>query len=111
RSRIVLPADFEQRYSDVEQTLILAHEAMHARRLDGWWCLLGRVVAAGFWLHPLARWALSALRHDQELACDAAVLRDHGAQRRSYAQAMLTAQSAAIALAVGCPWSPRHPVT
>jgi len=111
RSRIVLPADFEQRYSDVEQTLILAHEAMHARRRDGWWCLLGRIVAAGFWFHPLAWWALSALRHDQELACDAAVLRDHGAQRRSYAQAMLKTQSAAIALPVGCTWSLRHPVT
>ena len=111
RSRIVLPADFEQRYSDVEQALILAHEAMHARRRDGWWCLLGRTVAAGFWFHPLAWWALSALRHDQELACDAAVLREHGAQRRSYANAMLKTQSAAIALPVGCPWSPRHPVT
>ena len=111
QSQIVLPADFEQRYSHAEQALILAHEAMHARRGDAWWCLLGRIFAAGFWFHPLAWWALSALRHDQELACDAAVLREHGAQRRSYANAMLKTQSAAIALPVGCPWSPRHPVT
>lgn len=111
RSCIVLPADFEQRYSGMEQALILAHEAMHVRRRDGWWCLLGRIFAAGFWFHPLAWWALSALRHDQELACDAAVLRERGAQRRSYAQAMLKTQSAALALPVGCPWSPRHPVT
>lgn len=111
RSRIILPADFEQRYSDVEQVLILAHETMHARRHDGWWCLLGRIFAAVFWFHPLAWWALFALRHDQELACDAAVLHEHGAKRRSYAQAMLKTQSAAMALPVGCPWSPRHPVT
>ncbi|HTH68523.1 MAG TPA: M56 family metallopeptidase [Rhodanobacter sp.] len=111
RSRIVLPADFERRYDAVEQALILAHEATHARRGDGWWCLLGQFVAAIFWFHPLGWWALAALRHDQELACDAAVLREHGAQRRSYANAMLKTQSAAFALPVGCPWSPRHPVT
>jgi beta-lactamase regulating signal transducer with metallopeptidase domain len=111
RSRIVLPADFEQRYDATEQTLILAHEVAHARRGDGWWCLLARILAALCWFHPLAWWALAALRHDQELACDAAVLREHGARRRSYANAMLKTQSAAFALPVGCPWSPRHPIT
>jgi len=111
RSRIVLPADFEQRYDATEQTLILAHEVAHARRGDGWWCLLARILAALCWFHPLAWWALAALRHDQELACDAAVLREHGARRRSYANAMLKTQSAAFALPVGCTWSPRHPLT
>src|SRR6185312_1214015 len=89
RSRIVLPADFECRYDPTEQMLILAHETTHARRRDGWWCLLAQLVVALFWFHPLAWWALAALRHDQELACDAAVLRAHGTQRRSYANAML----------------------
>jgi beta-lactamase regulating signal transducer with metallopeptidase domain len=111
RTRVVLPADFEQRYSPAEQSLILAHEAMHARRCDGWWCLFGRLFTAAFWFHPLAWWALATMRQDQELACDAAVMRERGAQRRSYAQAMLKTQSAAMALPVGCPWSPRHPVT
>jgi hypothetical protein len=111
RSRIVLPADYEQRYDAIEQALILAHEVAHARRGDGWWCLLARILAALFWFHPLAWWALAALRHDQELACDAAVLREHGAQRRSYANAMLKTQSSAFALPVGCAWSPRHPLT
>ncbi len=109
--RIVLPADFEHRYDDAERALIIAHEAMHARRRDGWWCLVARSVAALFWFHPLAWWALGALRHDQELACDAAVLREHGRQRRSYANAMLKTQSAQLALPVGCSWSPRHPLT
>jgi beta-lactamase regulating signal transducer with metallopeptidase domain len=111
RIRIVLPADFECRYDPVERALILAHETMHARRRDGLWCLLAQPVVALFWFHPLAWWALSALRQDQELACDAAVLREHGAQRRSYAHAMLKTQSALFALPVGCPWSPRHPLT
>ena len=111
RARIVLPADFDTRYDAAERALILAHEATHARRGDGWWCLCAQIVAAVFWFHPLAWWALAALRHDQELACDAAVLREHGAQRRSYAHAMLKTQSAAFALPVGCSWSPRHPIT
>ena len=111
RTRIVLPADFERRYDATERALILAHEVMHARRRDGSWCLLAQIVVAMFWFHPLAWWALGALRHDQELACDAAVLREHGAQRRSYANAMLKTQSALFALPVGCPWSPRHPLT
>jgi hypothetical protein len=64
-----------------------------------------------FWFHPLAWWALAALRHDQELACDAAVLREHGGQRRRYANAMLKTQSAVLALPVGCAWFPRHPLT
>jgi len=109
-SRIVLPADFDQRYDPTEQALILAHEDAHARRGDGWWCLFMQLLAALFWCHPLAWWALAALRHDQELACDAAVLREHGTQRRSYANAMLKTQSAASALPVGCTWSPRHPL-
>ena len=111
RGRIVLPADFECRYDAIEQQLILAHETTHARRHDGLWCLLAQLAAALFWFHPLAWWALVALRHDQELACDAAVLREHGAQRRSYANAMLKTQPAMFVLPVGCPWSPRHPVT
>ena len=111
RSRIVLPADFRERYDADEQVLVLAHESAHARRGDGWWCLFAQLLAALLWCHPLAWWALAALRHDQELACDAAVLREHGAQRRSYANAMLKTQSAAFALPVGCTWSPRHPLT
>lgn len=111
RSRIVLPADFHERYEAAEQALILAHESAHARRGDDWWCLVAQLLAALFWCHPLAWWALAALRHDQELACDAVVLREHGTQRRSYANAMLKTQSAALALPVGCSWSPRHPLT
>ncbi|MEO8809209.1 MAG: M56 family metallopeptidase [Rhodanobacter sp.] len=111
RCRIVLPCDFEHRYDNIEQTLILAHETAHARRRDGWWCLCAQIVAAIFWFHPLAWWAISALRHDQELACDAAVLRQHPAHNHSYAHAMLKTQTALFALPVGCPWSPRHPLT
>jgi beta-lactamase regulating signal transducer with metallopeptidase domain len=110
RPRIVLPGDFEQRYDATEQALILAHEASHASRRDGWWCLAAQAMACLFWFHPLVWWALPAFRHDQELACDAAVMRKHAGQRRRYALAMLKTQGAIDALPVGCAWSPRHPV-
>lgn len=111
RPCIVVPQDFDERYNDDERVLILAHEIMHARRRDGWWCLAAQFVSAVFWFHPLAWWALPALRRDQELACDAGVLRENRSKRSSYANAMLKTQSAAFALPVGCAWSPRHPLT
>jgi len=111
RPRIVVPADFTERYARDEQALILAHEAMHARRRDGWWSLLAQLLASLLWFHPLAWWALSALRQDQELACDAAVLREHNDRRRSYAQAMLKTPAAGQALPFGCSWMSRHPLT
>lgn len=111
RIRIVVPADFETRYNPAERELILAHERMHANRRDGLWCLLAQVTLAAFWFNPLAWWALGALRHDQELACDAAVLREHPGKRRVYAHAMLKTQPTVHRLPVGCSWSPRHPIT
>lgn len=110
RPRIVIPADFEQRYSPAERALILAHETMHARRGDTWWILLARIGTAACWFHPLAWLALRTLRRDMELACDAAVMREHGGQRRTYANAMLKTQSAAMALPLGCSWLPHHPL-
>lgn len=110
RPQIVVPADFAQRYDADEQALVLAHEAMHARRRDGWWCLLAQLCVSLCWFHPLAWWALGALRRDQELACDAAVLREHSGCRRSYVQAMLKTPPAHL-LAVGCSWSSHHPLT
>ncbi|HTV85626.1 MAG TPA: M56 family metallopeptidase [Dyella sp.] len=111
RPCIVLPSDFDQRYDVAERTLILAHESMHARRRDGWWSLCAQIVLALFWFHPLAWLGWGAFRHDQELACDAAVMGRHGHLRRSYANAMLKTQSATLQLPIGCSWSPRHPIT
>lgn len=111
RPCIVLPADFDQRYEPGERALILSHEATHARRGDGWWCLAGQIVASIFWFHPMAWWALRALRHDLELACDAAVLEATDTPRALYARTMLKTQVTGVLLPVGCSWSSRHPIT
>lgn len=109
RPRLVLPCDFEERYDAHERALILAHEAMHARRRDGLIGAIATALHALFWFNPLAWWALRRLRRDQELACDAAVLRERPRARRSYANAMLKAQFAGAALPAGSFW-PGHPI-
>lgn len=111
RPRIVVPSDFDNRFDGNERAMILAHEGMHARRGDSYWNLLAMMVVGIFWFHPLAWWALSAFRRDQELACDAGVLRSQKGKRRCYANAMLKTQSAVSLLPVGCAWSPGHPLT
>lgn len=109
RPRLVLPRDFELRYDAHERVLILAHEAMHARRRDGLVGAIATLLHALFWFNPLAWWALRRLRRDQELACDAAVLRERPRARRNYANAMLKAQFAGMALPAGSFW-PGHPI-
>lgn len=110
RPRIVVPMDFEARYTEEERVLVLAHEVMHARRRDGLWSLVAQLLASLFWFHPLTWWALGALRHDQELACDAAVLRAHPGCWRRYADALLKVSAEVPALPVGCSWSSPHPL-
>jgi beta-lactamase regulating signal transducer with metallopeptidase domain len=110
RPTIVLPADFTQRYSDQEQGLILAHERAHARRRDPLHNALCALLQCLFWFHPLMHLAARRFRQDQELACDAAVLRQHPGQRRSYAEALLKTQLATQATPIYCQWQSIHPL-
>jgi beta-lactamase regulating signal transducer with metallopeptidase domain len=95
RPRIVLPADFAERYTPEEQAAILAHERTHRRRGDLWWNLVAAVMRCAFWFHPLASLAQRRFLADQELACDSAVLRTRRHSARSYAEALLKTQSGA----------------
>jgi beta-lactamase regulating signal transducer with metallopeptidase domain len=94
RRRIVVPSDFEHRYSAEERALALDHEAVHHRRLDLWWNHLGLLILALNWFNPVAWLAFRAFRADQELACDAAVAAkaDPGA-RHDYACALVKSAS------------------
>ncbi len=89
RPRIVLPEDFEARYGDRQQALILAHERHHIARGDLWSALAAVVFRCVFWFNPLVHWALRRFVQDQELACDAAVIAAHPGCQRDYAEAML----------------------
>jgi beta-lactamase regulating signal transducer with metallopeptidase domain len=107
--QIVLPSDFETRYSATERALILAHERAHIERNDA----LTNAIASGlvclFWFNPLIYWAWNRFRFDQEVACDAAVLRQAKVPRRRYARTLAKTHLAApTAIAFG--WQRRHPL-
>ncbi|HET7064932.1 MAG TPA: TonB family protein [Rudaea sp.] len=110
RPRVVLPADFEQRYSMVERELILAHERTHRARGDAQINAFAAALRCAFWFNPLVHFAASRFRFDQELACDAIVISRFPHARRPYADAMLKAQLAGFGLPVGCNWQSSHPL-
>lgn len=110
RPRIVLPADFERRYSPEEQALVLEHERQHLRRGDLWAQALCAALRCLFWFNPLLHLAASRFRFDQELACDADVLARHPRARRRYGEVMLKTQLADFGLPLGCHWQSCHPL-
>ncbi len=104
RPIIVLPRDFDQRFSAEEQALVLAHERAHLDRFDPMVNAAAMGLRAVNWFNPLVHIAAQALRIDQELACDAAVLARHSGAQRAYAEAMLKSHAAAFEVPVGCAW-------
>ena len=110
RARIVLPADFEARYSTGERELILAHERIHVARRD----VLGNALIAAlrcvYWFNPLAWIAADRFRRDQELACDETVVTRHPHARRVYGEAMVKTQLSAMPAPLACHWFGGHPL-
>lgn len=112
--KIVVPADFEIRYSPEERELVVEHERVHARRGDVAVNAFATLCLCVFWFNPLVYRALAWLRADQELACDALVLACRSGSRRSYATALLKTQlatDAAWRAPIGCRWQSTHPLT
>ncbi|CAN5303505.1 hypothetical protein BH11PSE2_BH11PSE2_14170 [soil metagenome] len=109
RPRIILPADFELRFSAEERQIVLAHETAHLAAQDA--RINAAVVAAqcACWFNPLVHLAAHLMRIDQELACDAAVIDRFPKARAVYAEALLKTQLAATPLPAGCYWPPRSP--
>ncbi len=117
RSSLVLPQDFEQRFTPWEQALILDHEAVHARRHDNVWNLLAAGLLVLQWFNPLAWWALRRMRQDQELACDAAVLNrqtlpDSGEEPlvKTYVNALLKSHPKRGLPVLSTGWAHQHPL-
>jgi len=113
RPRIVVPKDFEARYSPEQRALVLAHERAHLVRGDAAINVFATVWLCLAWFNPLMYWALGRLRFDQELACDALVVAESRTQRRLYADALLKTQLAnesAWAGPLGCHWQSIHPL-
>ena len=109
--RVGMPAD-DGRYTPEERALVRAHEREHIARRDPQaraWIAILQCLA---WFNPLAHVAANAARLDQELACDAAVIRHRPQARGAYARALMKTQMSATPLPFGCYWpsASRHPL-
>ena len=103
--RVVVPADFAQRFTPDEQQVVLAHERSHLSRHDARANGLVALAQCVCWFNPLAHVAARMLRVDQELACDADVVRRFPDARRRYAEALLKTQIVTLAAPpLGCAW-------
>ncbi|GJL94230.1 MAG: hypothetical protein DHS20C05_06350 [Hyphococcus sp.] len=102
--RLIVPADFEQRYTPKERALVLAHEHVHLSRRDVQINGLVAVLGCIFWFNPLFAFAAIRMREDQEMACDAEVLAQKTSARGDYARALFKTQLFSGAVPMGCAW-------
>ena len=106
--RIVMPSD-DGAYTAEERDLIRAHERQHIARADPRAGALATTFQALCWFNPLVHLGVHAMRLDQELACDAGVLKQRPHDRALYARTLLKTQLASQALPFGCHWLARGP--
>jgi len=102
---LVVPSDYQARFTPAERGFIREHERVHMRRGDPKANLLIAALQAVCWFNPLVHVAAAVARLDQELACDAVVIERYPRQRRAYAEALLKAQSGAALSPIACFWS------
>ena len=111
RRRVVLPRDFDTAFDAEERRLMLLHEGVHLRRGDNAWNLLASALLVLHWFNPIAWWAWRRMRADQEMSCDAAVLRvEAPAALAAYAGALLKVQGVALAPPLATAWQSTHPL-
>jgi beta-lactamase regulating signal transducer with metallopeptidase domain len=89
---ILLPKDFESRFTTDQQAFALIHEMAHIKRGDLWVAFIVLAYRALFWPNPLVHFAAHKLRVDQEAACDASVIAKTGPDStHSYAETLVHA--------------------
>ncbi|MEP1446374.1 MAG: M56 family metallopeptidase [Paraglaciecola sp.] len=87
---LLLPQDFHNQFSKRQQQLIISHELVHFHRGDNVFNLVALLFVAVFWFNPLTWLAYRSFRRSQEIACDAAVLKQATTQDKiSYSKALL----------------------
>lgn len=99
RPRIYLPSGMNN--DDVPY--VVKHEKAHLARRDHWWKLLGFVLLAVYWFHPLIWAAYILFCRDMELACDEKVIKDMDMdEKKGYSLALL-ACSESKKMILACP--------
>jgi TonB family protein len=101
RPVILLPLSCDE-WPPSQRDAALKHELTHLKRGDLWTSLVAQFACAVYWFHPLAWVLANRLRHEQEAACDDAVLHS-GFEAAAYAEALV---AAARRIASGLPLTP-----
>jgi beta-lactamase regulating signal transducer with metallopeptidase domain len=100
--RMIVPADYADRFTAEERALIRSHERQHMERRDPTTNLLIAFCQAVGWFNPLVHLAASLARMDQELSIDAKVIAQHPRGRRQYAETLLKAQAHGLNSPLAC---------
>jgi beta-lactamase regulating signal transducer with metallopeptidase domain len=90
RPRVVIPEHVLVQFPREELRMILAHELAHVRRRDHWVRWLEWFTCVASWWNPIAWWARRNIRINEELGCDMLVLETLNADRRNYANSLLS---------------------
>jgi beta-lactamase regulating signal transducer with metallopeptidase domain len=88
RPRVIVPPVC-QTQDEAELQVVFWHELMHVERRDALWNAMVRACRNLLWFHPCVHHAAIALNAQRELACDAAVVREHPQSRDVYASCLL----------------------
>jgi beta-lactamase regulating signal transducer with metallopeptidase domain len=107
--RIVLPADFAERFEPREREMIQLHERTHIARGDPIANLAFAIAGVLGWCNPLIAIGVHLARIDQELACDATVVALRSDIRADYARALMKAQLNVRVSPLACGWA-THPL-
>ncbi len=91
RPVILLPASAE-RWTAGRREVVISHELVHVRRRDALWRLVGGVVVALYWFHPLIWLASRLAATARERSCDEEVLA-LGVRPSAYARHLLSLAS------------------
>ena len=88
RPRVIVPPECQSQDA-AELKVVFWHELMHVERRDALWNSVVRACRNLLWFHPCVHHAVVALNGQRELACDAAVVREHPHIRDVYASCLL----------------------
>jgi beta-lactamase regulating signal transducer with metallopeptidase domain len=88
RPRVIVPPACEGQ-DEEELKAVFWHELKHVERRDALWNAMVRACRNLLWFHPAVHHATRELNAQRELACDAAVVREHPHSRDVYAACLL----------------------
>lgn len=108
--KLIIPSNFYQQYTPIQQQLILEHELCHHQRKDNLINILAMITLSLCWFNPIAWFGYRSFRKSQEIACDSYVLQHKStSQRLEYGKALIhCAQSAQFGLCIDANYTQRN---